>query len=358
MHGSLHPRRWYAKLVHYFNQMAYADPQHAQTHHRWSRLFLAPFAFLYGYCIRWRLQLYRRGYWRSHALPVPVIVVGNLTLGGTGKTPFVMALATHLHQRGLRVGILLRGFGGKKKRAPVQVFAQSDPLDVGDEAVELAQRLHCPIVVGAKRAEAGAFLLSQHPCDLLICDDGLQHYALKRDLEIGVVDGSRGFGNGRLFPAGPLREPLERAASIPIWVCNSKIPMDLSSFLNSAAPCFCMRPQQSRLVHLMDPNQSVGFEVMTKTLVHAVTGIGNPQRFFASLRAHGFQIIEHAFPDHHVFRPEELDYADFPLIMTHKDAVKCRRWAKPNWYYLEVTMELPSALLDLLSQDNRIKNNQ
>lgn len=273
----------------------------------------------------------------THRLPVLVIVVGNVRLGGSGKTPLVMWLAQTLRAAGERPGILSRGHGGeraKAKAAPVPVNAQSDPAQVGDEPVMLAQRCAVPVWVGVDRVAAGRALLSAHPdCTVLICDDGLQHQALARDLEIALVD-ARGFGNGWLFPAGPLREPATRLNRVDAVVVRETKHMD----------GFAMQLVPRGLVNLVDPARTLPLTALHDQRVHAVAGIGVPQRFFAQLRAFGMQVIEHPFDDHHPFVAADLHFDDaHPVILTEKDAVKCTAFAQAHWWSLPVDAELDPA---------------
>jgi tetraacyldisaccharide 4'-kinase len=294
-----------------------------------------PLAWLYGALMRLRARLYRMRWLRSERLPVPVVVVGNLTVGGTGKTPLTIALAEALRARGWRPGVVSRGYGGRQQ-APLLLGAHPDPADVGDEPC-LIRASGTPVAVGRDRPAAAALLVASG-CDLLIADDGLQHYRLQRDVEICVIDGVRRFGNGRLLPAGPLREPLARLDRVDFRVCNGNAP----------AGEYAMSLRGDVAVAL-DTDERKPLRDFGGQTVHAVAAIGHPARFFASLRAQGLTPIEHPFPDHHVFVPAELDFADGrPVLMTDKDAVKCRAFAKAGWWTVPVRAELPHELVDAL----------
>jgi tetraacyldisaccharide 4'-kinase len=291
----------------------------------------APLAALYGGVVRLRGALYRRGWLRSVRLSVPVVVVGNLSVGGTGKTPLTIALAHALRERGYRPGVVSRGYGGRQ-REPLLLGDAPAPAQVGDEPC-LIRASGVPVAVGRDRPAAAQLLLDAG-CDVLIADDGLQHYRLARDVEICVIDGERRFGNRRLLPAGPLREPLSRLQRIDLRVCNG----------GAAAPGeYPMQLRGGEAVAL-DGGRTQALAGFAGQRVHAVAAIGNPQRFFDSLRGHGIEVIGHAFADHHEFVAAELDFGDgLPLLMTDKDAVKCRRFARPHWWRVPVQAQLPDA---------------
>jgi tetraacyldisaccharide 4'-kinase len=296
------------------------------------RWLLWPASLLYAAIIALRRLCYRRGWLRSERLPVPVIVVGNVTVGGTGKTPLVIWLVEQLRARGWRPGIVSRGYGGASAQWPREVHAHSDPVEVGDEPVLLAQRLACPIVVGPRRVEAGRRLLAGQAVDIVVADDGLQHYALGRDIEIVVVDGARGLGNRMLLPAGPLREPPGRLRGVDLIVINSG---------SGAGARMDLLPDA---VTRLDGSETRPLAEFRERTVHAVAGIGNPERFFASLRAAGLDVQPHAFPDHHRFKAEDIVFADnAEVVMTEKDAVKCRRFAGSRHWYLPVRARLEPA---------------
>ncbi|MDE2156436.1 MAG: tetraacyldisaccharide 4'-kinase [Xanthomonadaceae bacterium] len=297
-----------------------------------------PLAALYGAVVRLRGWFYRRGWLSEVRLPVPVIVVGNLSVGGTGKTPLTIALAAALRAHGHRPGVVSRGHGGDQ-REPALLGDAPDPLRFGDEPC-LIRASGVPVAVGRDRP-AAARLLVAAGCDVLIADDGLQHYALARDVEICVIDGVRRFGNGRLLPAGPLREPLGRLQRVDFRVCHGG---------DALAGEYPMRLSGDQAVALGGARQ-LPLDSWRGQPVHAVAAIGNPRRFFDSLRGHGIEVIEHAFADHHRFAPAELDFGDrLPVLMTDKDAVKCRRFALAHWWRVPVCADLPPAFHDALRQ--------
>jgi len=304
--------------------------------------WLQPLAWLYGGILRLRRALYARG-WRSrYRSNRPVVVVGNLSVGGTGKTPFVLWLALQLAGRGLQVGIASRGYGGAGGAAR-RVANDDDAAQVGDEALLLQRRLGCPVAVGARRADAVRLL--EPDCGLILCDDGLQHEALARDFEIVVIDGARGFGNGRLLPAGPLREPATRLASVDAIIVNG------DGFERPGAIRMRMVP---RGVFAVGGTARRELGDFSGRPVIAVAAIGHPARFFALLRERGLEIEERAFPDHAVLTPEMAGVGQGrAVLMTEKDAVKCTgdRW-QDAWYLrvdAEVEPTLAAPLLDRIA---------
>ncbi|MEO6185002.1 MAG: tetraacyldisaccharide 4'-kinase [Steroidobacteraceae bacterium] len=297
--------------------------------------WLKPLALLFAGITGLRRSLYRRGWLASHRSCVPVVVVGNISVGGTGKTPLVIWLAIRLREQGRRAGVVLRGYGGST-RGPVLVTASSDPREVGDEALLIARRTGCPVAVGARRSAAAALLESQG-CDLLISDDGLQHLAMRRDLEIVVVDGVRGVGNGALLPQGPLREGTARLRSVDAVVINGPDATALAASLRNPLHMSLGEAVLRSLV----TDQIEPLDGLRGAQVHAVAATGNPARFFAQLRGLGCRPIEHPFPDHYQFQPGELAFGDEPVVMTEKDAVKCRPFATGRMLYLQVSAVLP-----------------
>lgn len=299
-----------------------------------------PLSMLYVDVIRFRRFLYRVGLKKSVRLPVPVIIVGNLTVGGTGKTPLVIWMAAFLKQHGYKPGIISRGYAGSNSQAAQTVTAKSDPSIVGDEPLLLARRCDCPVVIGADRPAAAKKLLLEQDCNIIISDDGLQHYALQRDIEIVVIDGERRFGNGYCLPVGPLREPPVRVNSVDLVVVNS--PKEL---LEGE---FAMQCQGKQLINL-NTGESKPLSDFAGHACHALAGIGNPQRFFNQLLAAGLNCDTHAFPDHHAFVDKDLQFKDTnPLIMTEKDAVKCRGFAQPHYWYLPIDAQLPETFSEQL----------
>jgi tetraacyldisaccharide 4'-kinase len=290
--------------------------------------WLWPLAGLYDLVVRARRFAYREGLLRSGHPGRPVVVVGNLTVGGSGKTPLTAWLATVLAARGLKVGIASRGHGGSA-RGPVEVTPASDPRLVGDEPVLLARRSGARVVVARDRLAAARRLAPD--VDLILADDGLQHYALRRDLEILVIDGRRRFGNGRLLPAGPLREPVARAGTVDLVVVNG----------GAARAGECTMTLVPDAVVALGSGERSALGDWRGRRVHAVAGIGDPARFFATLRAAGVEPIEHPLPDHAPIGARELAFGDgLPVLMTEKDAVKCGSLPAAGLAYVEVSARL------------------
>lgn len=315
----------------------------------WPRL-LSPLAMIYTMLARsrrLRIQGDERRHWKP---PVPTLVVGNINVGGTGKSPLVIWLANQFAERGLKAGIVSRGYGGFSREYPLEVTGLTDPALCGDEAVMTARRTDCPVVVDRDRVAAVRHLLNEHEVDLIISDDGLQHYALDRDVEICVIDGERGLGNGLCLPAGPLREPPSRLTDVDYVVVNG----DVYPRLPVAAEQMKLAPVA--WVNLANGERRGLDEQLFNTPVHAVAGIGNPGRFFQTLRSCGLQVIEHAFDDHHAFELSELMFGDaLPVVMTEKDAVKVRQLnpslVHDSFWYLEVDVSMPvSFVAGLLSR--------
>lgn len=299
----------------------------------WRSLPLWPLGGVFHVVVVLRRRLYQWGLLTRTQLTVPVIVVGNITVGGTGKTPLVIGLVELLKRQGYRPGVMLRGYGGKNAGYPKYVNAQSEPHEVGDEAVLLARRCACPVVAGSDRVAAGR-MLADGGCNVVVSDDGLQHYRLMRDLEIIVIDALRGLGNRHCLPAGPLREPPRRLRDADLVVVNGGKPGDpyaLELVMGDAVP---LRGGERAPLNLFRGRR-----------VHAVAAIGHPKRFFNALRRREIQVIEHAFPDHYLFNADDLRFDDdLPIIMTEKDAVKCLEWAPANSWYVPVTVQLGSAI--------------
>jgi len=303
---------------------------------------LRPLAALYGALLAVRRRAYESGWLRAASAGKPVVVVGNLTVGGSGKTPLAIWLARALTAEGLKVGIVSRGYG-RRGRELRTVDTQSHWREVGDEPLLLARRSACPTVVAADRV-AGARALAARGVDVIVADDGLQHLQLARDCAIVVIDGARGFGNGRLLPAGPLREPV-----VQLWRADAVVvtgPCQHPSLVRALPPqgVLTMHLIVDEAVQLAPPAAARPLAAFRGQRVHAVAGIGNPERFFASLRAHGIEVIAHAFPDHHPFAAGELGFADeLPVLMTEKDAVKCAAFANARLWYVPVTADFSAA---------------
>jgi len=304
-------------------------------------LFLLPFSWLFRAIVSLRRFLYRIKIKKSFRFPAPVIVVGNITVGGTGKTPFVLWLANTLRAAGYIPGIVSRGIGGEKHLEPYWVNAYADVREVGDEAILLAKHGHCPVVICIDRVAAVKELLAKSSCNVVICDDGLQHYRLQRMLEIAMIDGARHLGNQQLLPAGPLREPVSRLKQVDFIIRNS-----VSSKPENKTPKeFTMILQGNVLVAVNDEAKRMPLNQFPHRKVHAVAAIGNPKRFFTMLRECGFDVIEHPFPDHYFFREDDLKFADdLPVIMTEKDAVKCHAFLGEKLWYIPVEVVVDDVL--------------
>ena len=274
---------------------------------------------------------YRQGWLRSFDPEVPVIVVGNVTVGGTGKTPLVVWLAARLRERGYRVGILCTGYGGKAERWPQPVAKSSDVVRVGDEALLLARRTLCPVVAGPDRVAAAKLLLAPAPLDVIVTDDGLQHYRLRRAFEIAVVDGTRGLGNGLCLPAGPLREPPSRLSDVDAVVVNSG-DFGHRGMLRAAL--------KVARVYGLGSGVEKRLADFAGQRVHAVAAIGNPARFFDALEAAQLVVEAHAHPDHALLTPADFDFGDDrPVLITEKDAVKCERFGSDRMWCVVTDLE-------------------
>ncbi len=306
-------------------------------------LLLWPLSLLYG-AISVLIRLsYQRGWRKSWRAPCPVIVVGNLTAGGNGKTPVVIWLVQALQQRGMRAGVVSRGYGGKAERYPLRVTADTHTALAGDEPVLIAQRTQAPVAVAPERRLAVEALLADHALDVIITDDGLQHYALQRDREIVVVDGARRFGNGWWLPAGPMRERASRLQDVNAVIVNGG---------EAQAGEISMTLQPGLAVNLLTGDTA---SLDQLPAIVAMAGIGHPTRFFNTLKQQGVSpVAEVAFADHHAYSEDELarlTQAGQCLLMTEKDAVKCRGFAQKHWWYLPVDAHLSGTTLDALLDD-------
>lgn len=291
----------------------------------WISRCLLPLSGLYRLIIWLRRLAYERGIFKTYALPVPVIVVGNISVGGSGKTPFVIWLAQYLQQQGWRPGIISRGYGSQADQYPCSVYPDSVAAKVGDEPLMIVRRTGCPLVIAPDRVAAGRHLLAAHPCDVIITDDGLQHYRLQRDVEIAIVDVQRGLGNQACLPAGPLREPVSRLSSVDLVIANGA-PLSQP---------FSMQLQIDQAVQLIDGSCHKPLQQFSDTSVHCVAGIGHPQRFFEQLQQLGLTVIPHAFSDHHIYEEADLRFDDrYPILMTEKDAVKCQHFATSDMWFV------------------------
>jgi tetraacyldisaccharide 4'-kinase len=290
---------------------------------------LWPASLVFGLGVALRLLLYRLGVLKSAHPGIPVIVVGNLTVGGSGKTPLVIWIAEFLKSKGRSPAIIARGYGAKL-REPRAATIASEAAEVGDEPVVLARRSGCPVWVGPNRVDVAAALRAQHPeVDVLVLDDGLQHYRMRRDIEIAVVD-ARGSGNGFMLPAGPLREPRMRLRTVDAVVAHG-----------AGVAGYAMKLEGEELHRMSDARERRPLKSFAGQKVHAAAGIGDPNRFFLHLGKAGLKVMPHPFPDHHLFSAGELEFDDgLPVILTEKDAVKLRSRARPEWWVLPVSARL------------------
>ena len=290
---------------------------------------LRPLEWLYRTVVQRKRARFLAGEGEIYRAPVPVVVVGNITVGGTGKTPMILWLIEHCRRQGLRVGVVSRGYGAQPPQLPWRVQADQAASVAGDEPLLIVQRSGVPLMIDPDRARAVAALLLAEPLDLILSDDGLQHYRLARDLELVLIDAARGLGNRRCLPAGPLREPLERLHSVDALLYNgaSSDPQDGYGFTLQPRTLINLRSGETRPLEHFPSGQAL----------HAVAGIGNPQRFFNTLEGLHWRPVRHAFADHAPYSAELLDFSPaLPLVMTEKDAVKCRAFAAPDWWYLTV----------------------
>lgn len=298
-------------------------------------ILLRPLEWLYRRVAQRRRQRFLDGTIPAYRPSVPLIVVGNITVGGTGKTPMILWLIEHCRARGLRVGVVSRGYGARPPHFPWRVEAGQGAEVAGDEPLLIVRRSGVPMMIDPDRSRAARALLAAEPLDLLLSDDGLQHYRLARDLELVLVDAARGLGNRRCLPAGPLREPVERLQSVDAVLRNGAAEDDESGF--------AFQLKATALVNLRSGERASLGHFEAGQAMHAVAGIGNPQRFFATLEALHWRPIPHAFADHAEYSAGLLNFSPaLPLVMTEKDAVKCQAFAAENWWYLAVDAQ-PSA---------------
>ena len=295
-----------------------------------------PLAGIFAAITTMRRWCYRHGIFHIVELQVPVIMIGNISVGGTGKTPFVIWLAQALQKQGCRPGIITRGYSGRSKHWPILVTPESDPLKVGDEAVLLATRAQVPVCAGHDRVQAARYLLQQTHVDVIVSDDGLQHYRLGRDLSVIMLDGQRYLGNGWRLPAGPLRESAARLGEADLVICKS----DPASDANLPLGALAMHLSLQDAVSIPDGARRplAGFAGRP---LHALAAIGHPQQFFDTLRKHGLQVDGWAFPDHAALSQTDLTFDDdVPVLMTEKDAIKCRGLQLPHHWYVPATVEI------------------
>ena len=313
---------------------------------------LWPLALLFQF-IAWLRRIYwlqiRQRSTEKNVPHLPLIVVGNITVGGTGKTPFVIALGKLLKQRGMRVGVISRGYGGRAPHHPFRVKADSNPGESGDEAILIARNLQCPVLVDTNRTRALQALTASAECDVIISDDGLQHYAMPRDIEIVIIDGERGLGNKLCLPAGPLREPPSRLLRVDHVVINGG---SCDRYRKQTKDCTMMQLQPLCWMNVRSAER-MELEALSALaavengapaqVMHALAGIGNPQRFFNTVSSLGYDAVYHPFPDHYNFTEQDLQFGDNAIVlMTEKDAVKCSSFAGENCWYLTLEAQLDS----------------
>ena len=302
---------------------------------------LKPLSWLFGVVVTGRRYLYQMGVIPTYHSKLPVIVVGNITVGGTGKTPCVISLVKALCSYHMKPAVITRGYGGSKTLTdPTRVRSDHLAADVGDEALLLANALSVPVIACKHRKRALQFIEQTTKCNVVISDDGLQHYQMGRTLEIALVDETRQFGNGFLLPAGPLREYPSRLKSVDYILNHTASPKgDVDVTL-----------KKIQWVNVEDPSIYLPLDYFAGQKAHAIAAIGHPQRFFKVLRELGIEITEHAFKDHYRFIPHDLNFKDsLPLLMTEKDAIKCSAIARENWWYLQVEMVITDQILQAIN---------
>ncbi|MDC0535947.1 tetraacyldisaccharide 4'-kinase [Francisellaceae bacterium] len=301
----------------------------------WLTILLLPVSYLYYFIsiIRKHILISKA----SKNVGVPIVIVGNINIGGVGKSPFVSSLVSHLIHNDYHPGIVSRGYGGKAESYPLLVNNNTAVIASGDEPKMLYEQTRCPFVVDPNRSEAVKYLCEQFPeVDVVISDDGLQHYKLYRDIEIVIVEGKRRFGNQQIIPAGPLREPVSRLKSVDFLISNG---VELPEY-------YQMSLLPVSVVNITDKSE-LDLNWLENRQVHAVSGIGNPNRFFSSLKELGAILTEHPYPDHYSFSKDDLTFNDdVPIIMTHKDAVKCENLNVPNMFYLKINANIDQKFYD------------
>ena len=299
-------------------------------------LLLSPISLIYISIIYLRYTLYQLGLISITKINVPTIVIGNIVAGGTGKTPLVIWLAKHFKDKGFLPGIVSRGYGGTYLSNIELVKPTSNPLLVGDEPVIIARNTNCPVVVAKKRAKGAKKLVEKYNCNIILCDDGMQHYSLARDIEIAVIDGQRRFGNNYCFPAGPLREPKSRIFKADLIV----------SKYNARTCEHKMDYTYNQLVSLNELSKTIPISDLHDMTVHAIAGINNPDHFFSYLRSHKLELIIHKFPDHYSYTEDDVKFNDnFPVVMTEKDAVKCLNYSSDKHWYIPISAELSKSFV-------------
>mgnify|MGYP001188193965 CR=1 FL=1 len=302
---------------------------------------LIPFSFIYIFLIKLRKIFYQIGLFSTNKPNTPIIVVGNITIGGTGKTPLVIWLASYYKKLGYSPGIISRGYKGKYTSATKLVTINDSPVLVGDEPLLIKRNTNCPVIVGRDRVNAAKEIIEKHNCNLVISDDGLQHYSLGRDIEIAVIDGQRRFGNGHCIPAGPLRELKDRLDSVDLVV----------SKYHAKKYEYKMEYIYNDLVSLNNPEKTMPISGLNSKKIHAISGISNPENFFSFLRSKNFELLIHEYPDHHIFNESDIKFNDnLPVVMTEKDAVKCFDYVNENCWYQPISVKLSESFIANLNK--------
>lgn len=311
-------------------------------------LILVPLSWVFAVITALKRWAYRAGVLKSYALPVPVIIVGNINVGGSGKTPATIWLVNQLKQHGYKPAVISRGYGGSATQA-TSVTPASLPSIVGDEPVLIASRSQCPVWIGADRVQVATELLKAHPaCNVIVSDDGLQHYRLKRDVEISIVDAHMPPQGLYLLPAGPLREPVSRLNTVDAIVINGETS-NIKAGGNLLNSTFQMQLVGEQFYNLADASIKATADDFAGKHIQAMAGIGKPERFFAHLRQLGLNFASLSFGDHYAFSAEDLTKIDCDaLLMTEKDAVKCKSFAKPHYWVLPVEASIDKALMSLI----------
>lgn len=320
----------------------------------WLYFMFLPLSYVFLWIVSLRRMLYQWGAFKSYQFSIPIVVVGNILVGGTGKTPLVIYLAQLLAAKGYKPGIASRGYRAKAKSLPYLVQHNDDPNQVGDEPLLLMRQTQCPVVIDPNRVRGIAYLLSKHDCDIVICDDGLQHYALGRDIEIAMVDHTTNFSNNALLPAGPFREPLSRLNLID-FIVSKNVQGQSTDYKLELVPL--------ELIHIQDSSKRLPLKALQDNVnVHIVLGIGNPESFLASLKAFFVHTPKvHIYADHHQFVQQNFDgMTDDFILMTEKDAIKCERLKLNNaWYVsteIKVTNSFQSDFINVLKYVHKIKS--
>lgn len=297
-----------------------------------------PIELIYICIVLLRKKLYKYKFFRTYKFNIPIIIIGNLTVGGTGKTPVVMYVANYLKNQGFKPAIVMRGYKSKNINYCQIVAKNSDPDVYGDEPVLIANKMDCPVIIGKNRVASVAFLLKNFDVNIIICDDGLQHYSLSRDLEILMIDGERLFGNAHCLPLGPLREKITRLNTVDLILFNTTNNQQFNCLANNSNNQYMLNLVPEKIYNLINPN--IIKNPKDFSCVHAISGIGNNQRFFNLLASFGIKTINHPFPDHYKYQEKDLNFNDdLPVVMTEKDAVKCVKFAKENYWCQSVNVE-------------------